>query len=132
MNELHKNKGIELPDTLWQFVWRYLKTRKIYIAGMALAGIVWCIQMAVNPYFLKKIIDGALLSEGNSAGLLHAVGVYCVLFVAMTAIGALFANLYMVINLKLFPKVKAEIVSDMYHYLIYHSYTFFRVILQGV
>jgi hypothetical protein len=58
---MHKNK-VELPGTLWQFVWRYLKTRKIYIAGMAFVGMYWCTQRVLNPYFLKKIIDGAMLS----------------------------------------------------------------------
>ena len=93
---------------------------------MAFVGMDWCIQMAVNPYFLKKIIDGAMLSEGNSAVLWSTVGLYSALFVGITAIGVLVTNLYMVISLKLFPKVKAEMVSDMHHYLMYHSYAFFQ------
>ena len=58
---MSKNKTAELPvNTLWQFVWHYLKTRKIYVAGMILVGIAWCIEMAANPYLLKSIIDTAI------------------------------------------------------------------------
>jgi len=126
MNNSHPIRSTELPDTLMLFVWRYLKAHKFSIAGMIFVGIVWAVEMALNPYFLKKIIDSALLTGGDSTSLFSPVGFYSALFVGMTTIGVLVTNLYMVINLKLFPKLKAEIVADMHQYLINHSYSFFQ------
>ena len=40
--------------------------------------------------------------------------------------GVFVTNLYLVITLKVFPKVYAEIVSDMHQYVLKHSYAFFQ------
>lgn len=118
MDELQKNKVIELPGTLWQFVWKYLRTRKIYILGMIFVDIAWCIQMVMIPYLLKEIID-VTISNGS-------VGWYCALFVGFTALGVFVTNFYIFISLKLYPKINAEIISDMHQYLLNHSYSFFQ------
>ncbi len=125
MDKTYPGKTIELPDTLWKFIWRYMKVRKIYVAGMMIVSITWCVEMAVNPYLLKRIIDTAIFT-GKNTTLLSAIGLFCALYVGMTAIGVLVTNFYMYLNLKLYPKVSADIIKDMHEYLINHSYSFFQ------
>lgn len=117
MNEL-QDKEIELPGTLWQFVWKYLRSRKIYILAMIFVDIAWCTQMVMIPYLLKEIIDETI---SNSS-----VGWYCALFVGFIALGVFVTNFYIFIGSKLYPKISAEIIRDMHQYLINHSYSYFQ------
>lgn len=54
-----KQSVAQLPLTLNQFVWRYLKNKKWYLAGFILIAIIWAIEMSLSPYLLKLIIDAA-------------------------------------------------------------------------
>lgn len=123
MKPLQKDKAIELPGTLWKFVWKYLRTRKIYMLSMFFVDIAWCIQMVMIPYLLKEIIDVAI-SNGS-------IGWYCALFVGFTALGVFVTNFHIFISSKLYPKISAEIISDMHQYLINHSYSYFQNNFSG-
>lgn len=115
-----------MPDTLSKFIWFYMKSRKLFIAGMIFVGIAWCAQMVAQPYLLKSIIDTANSSTNSVANSIPIIGLLCVTYVVFTAIGVCVTNFYMYLNLKLYPRLSADIVKDMHFYLINHSFSFFQ------
>lgn len=126
MNKPDKTQPAMMPDTLSKFIWFYMKSRKLFIAGMIFVGIAWCAQMVVQPYLLKSIIDTANSGTNSFATSIPLIGLLCVIYVVFTAIGVCVTNFYMYLNLKLYPRLSADIVKDMHLYLIHHSFAFFQ------
>src|SRR3990167_3720117 len=126
MHKPGKTQPAMMPDTLSKFIWFYMKSRKLFIVGMIFVGIAWCAQMVAQPYLLKSIIDTANSSTNSAANSISLIGLLCVIYVAFTAIGVCVTNFYMYLNLKLYPRLSADIVKDMHFYLINHSFSFFQ------
>lgn len=131
MNNMDEAKSVIMTDTLSKFIWHYMKSRKIFIAGMIFVGVAWCTEMVTKPYLLKSIIDTANTGANVIANPMHTVGFFCVIYVIMTAVGVCVTNFYMFLSLKLYPKLSADIVKDMYLYLINHSFSFFQSNFTG-
>ena len=115
-----------MPDTLSKFIWFYMKSRKLFIAGMIFVGIAWCAQMVAQPYLLKSIIDTANSDTNGVVNSIPLIGLLCVIYVVFTALGVCVTNFYMYLNLKLYPRLSADIVKDMHFYLVNHSTSFFQ------
>lgn len=126
MNNIDEAKSVLITDTLSKFIWRYMKSRKLFIAGMIFVGIAWCTEMVAKPYLLKSIIDTANSGSSGIANTMHTVGIFCLLYVIMTVVGVCVTNFYLFLNLKLYPKLSADIVKDMHLYLVHHSFSFFQ------
>lgn len=116
----------QLPTTLPQFIWKYLKNRKLYLAGFIFIAIIWAIEMSLSPYLLKLIIDGVVRNPQNTANMLAAVLVPVVIYFSMSIVMNLTFRFHDYLNLRLFPEISAAIDRDMFLYLMNHSYTFFQ------
>lgn len=116
----------QLPSTLPQFVWRYLKNRKLYLAGFVLIAIIWAIEMSLSPYLLKLIIDGVVNNPQNQTAMLTAILTPAVIYFSMSIIINLTFRFHDYLNLRLFPEINAAVYKDMFIYLMNHSYTFFQ------
>lgn len=123
-NQTQSNEN--LPTTLFSFVWRYLKNRKLYLAGFALIAILWAIEMSLSPYLLKLIIDGVVRNPQNQITLLNAILLPAVIYFSMSIIMNLTFRFHDYLNLRLFPEISASIDRDMFLYLMHHSYAFFQ------
>lgn len=126
MNKPDKTQPAMIPDTLSKFIWFYMKSRKLFIAGMIFVGIAWCAQMVAQPYLLKSIIDTANSDTNGVVNSIPLIGLLCVIYVVFTALGVCVTNFYMYLNLKLYPRLSADIVKDMHFYLVNHSTSFFQ------
>ena len=118
--------GKQLPTTLFNFIWQYLKNRKIYLTGFLFIGLIWAIEMTLSPYLLKVIIDAAVQYPQNQAKLLAAVLIPAIIYFSMSIIMNLTFRLHDYLNLRLFPEIYSAINKDMFIYLMHHSYTFFQ------
>ena len=116
----------DLPNTLNAFVWRYLKNKKWYLAGMFLTALVWAIEMSLSPYLLKVIIDTVVKHANDQSRLIAAIIIPASLYAAMSVILNLTFRLYDYINLRLYPYIKGSVEKDMFSYVLNHSYTFFQ------
>lgn len=117
---------VRLPTTLFQFVWRYLKNQKLYLAGFILIAILWAIEMSLSPYLLKLIIDGVVRNPENQIAMLNAILMPAVIYFSMSIIMNLTFRFHDYLNLRLYPEINAAINKDMFIYLMHHSYTFFQ------
>lgn len=121
-----KQSELQLPTTLYQFVWRYIKNRKLYLAGFLLIAVLWAIEMSLSPYLLKLIIDGVVRNPENQIAMLSAILIPVVIYFSMSIIMNLTFRFHDYLNLRLLPEMLAAIDKDMFNYLMHHSYTFFQ------
>ena len=120
-----------LPNKLAPFIWRYLKNKKIYLAGFLFIGLIWAIEMTLSPYLLKVIIDAVTHYPQNQAKMLAAVLIPAIIYFSMSIIMNLTFRWHDYLNLRLFPEIYAAINKDMFIYLMRHSYTFFQNNFSG-
>ncbi|EKD71081.1 MAG: hypothetical protein ACD_46C00278G0008 [uncultured bacterium] len=125
------SEKIDLPDTLFPFVWKYLKYKKWYLTGFLFVSLVWAINMSVSPYLLKIIIDTVVQYANDQTKLFPALFIPIVFYILMTIILNLTFRLYDYINLKLYPYLKGSVDKDMFSYVLDHSYTFFQNTFAG-
>ncbi len=101
-------KSTELPTKLWPFIWRYLKNKKLYLAGFIFIALVWAIEMSLSPYLLKVIIDTVVRYPTDQINMLAAILIPAVLYVLMTIIINLTFRLHDYLNLRLYPEIQAS------------------------
>lgn len=118
-------------QTLSQFVWHYLKHKKRYLLCFALVALVWAIDISLNPYLLKVIVDKAVLFSKQQTIQIKSIIWPASLYVGMTVVVNLNFRLYEYCNLRLYPSLKASIERDLLRDLFDHSYTFFHNTFSG-
>ena len=124
-------KAEKLPTRLMPFLWRYLKDKKLFLAGYFIVALVWATEMSLSPYLLKVIIDSVVEFSQNQTKLIAAILIPAALYVSMSIIVNITFRLYDYINLRLNPAIKAAVNKDMFVYLVHHSHTFFQNNFSG-
>lgn len=111
---------------LKNFLLSTIKPYKWLIFGLLLVALIWGVNNSLTPYVLKLIIDKAVAFEGDKLAAYDAfiplVGLYVFLWVIL----ALDMRVLDWIRLTLFPKVRFDIVKNMFSYLNRHSYNYFQ------
>ncbi len=116
-------------DSLFAFVWRYLKLYPWIQLGFFIVALCWAIELTLSPYLLKHLID---LASGSQAGI--GIESYLwpgALYISMTLWMNLNFRLFDAIQLRLYPDLKVRIGKDMFDYLLFHSYAFFQDNFSG-
>lgn len=113
-------------SNLFSFVWHYLASKKSYLYGFFFVSLLWAIEMSLSPYLLGKIINIVALDSADKQQVLVAITLPAVLYVSMSFIINLNFRFFNYLCLKLFPQIKAQVVTDMTDYLMGHSYSFFQ------
>ena len=119
------NNSTELPKTLSSFVLHYLKNKKIYLLGFFIVSMIWAIEMSLSPYLLGKIIN-IVAQNNNGHNIIELVTTPAILYVSISIILNINFRFFNYISLKLYPSIKAQVIEDMYSYLIKHSDNFFQ------
>lgn len=127
----HVQESPKLPTTLFSFIWRYLKNKKLYLAAFLLIAVIWAIEMTLSPYLLKIIINGVAQNPQNQAQMLAVILIPAVIYFSMSIIMNFTFRFHDYLNLRLLPEISAAIDKDMFTYLMHHSYTFFQNIFSG-
>lgn len=120
-----------LPNRLTPFIWRYLKNKKLYLAGFFVVALLWAAEMSFSPYLLKVIINSVVQNSQNQAKLIASILIPAILYISMSLVLNLAFRLYDYINLRLYPDIKAAVSKDMFAYLIHHSHAFFQNNFSG-
>ena len=113
-----------IENSVFKFVWHYLKQHKLAQVGFFVVAICWAIELTLTPYLLKRIIDVAVRFSGHA--LVENILLPCVIYAAMSLWMNLNFRLFDFINLRIYPSIKAKIGQDMFDYLMPHSYDFFQ------
>jgi ATP-binding cassette subfamily B protein len=116
----------KLPGTIFLFIWQYVKSRKLYLAGYVLIAFIWAIEMSLSPYLLKVIIDTVIRYPADQMKMFYGVLIPAILYVSMSIIFNITFRAHDYINLRLYPEIQARANIDMFNYLMRHSYTFFQ------
>ena len=122
---------VELPKTLPKFVAYYLKDKKLYVAGHLFIGLVWAMEMAFSPYLLKILIETVATYTDDLVIMLQVIIWPAAFYISMSIFLNINFRLYDYINLKYNPEIKGKIMTDMFAYLMEHSYAFFQNNFSG-
>jgi ATP-binding cassette subfamily B protein len=126
-----KNDLLAHTQSLWAFIWFYLRNKKIYLASFVLTALMWSVDISLTPYLLKLIIDTVVTFSTNTQALLHALILPASVYALMTVLINLNFRMYDYANLQLYPYLRASIERDLLRYLLEHSYTFFHSTSSG-
>ena len=131
MHTTDKTDMLSHTQSLWAFIWFYLRNKKIYLASFVLTALMWSVDISLTPYLLKLIIDTVVTFSSNTQALLHALILPASIYALMTVLINLNFRMYDYANLQLYPYLRASIERDLLRYLLEHSYTFFHSTSSG-
>ena len=126
-----KDKKCTSSMTLGIFIWGYLKKKKLYLFCFALVSIIWSVEISLSPYLLKIIIDIVSKLPNDNEMLLSALLLPVILYISISLILNINFRIHDYVSLRLYPRLKADIIKDMYSYLIKHSDSFFQNSFSG-
>ncbi len=120
-----------MPERLAAFIWYFLRSHSVSIAGFLLVTIIASFEISLGPYVLKMIIDAATMSADSTALFLQTVIYPAVFYIFLTLIHNAAMRGYHYICLKLFPKLRTEISVALFDHLTKHSLSFFQRNFSG-
>lgn len=126
--------NVKIPETaqsLPNFIWHYLKDKKLYLLGFVFVALVWAIDMSLSPYLLKVIVDNVVQFSPHKTEIFSTIILPAIFYASMSLVINLTFRLYDYINLQLYPYLRAAIERDLLQYLLNHSYTFFHNTFSG-
>jgi len=112
--------------TIQQFLFYIIKPHKWYVIGFLLTGLFWGINNALAPYVLKLIIDKAVLFEGDRVGVFSALLPLMLVYIFLQILFVVDYRTVDWIRLKFFPRLRFDIVQNMFSYLNRHSHAYFQ------
>jgi ATP-binding cassette subfamily B protein len=115
-----------IPSSLKAFTWHYLKDKKLYLFGFFIVSLVWAIEMSLSPYLLGMIINTITNTKESKETIINTLMRPAILYVCMSFLLNLNFRFFGYLCLKLYPTIKANVIRDMYGYLIRHSHDFFQ------
>jgi ATP-binding cassette subfamily B protein len=120
-----------LPTTLPKFLWHFTKGHRGYLFGFILVAIVWAINVSLNPYALKLIIDAISDSTLSSDSLVEAVKGPALFYIVIITLYSFVFRIYDWLTTKTYPQIKIEITQKMFKHILEHSYSFFQHNFSG-
>lgn len=110
---------ITMPTTLGRFFWHFLRERKLLLCCMVCTGMLFGLLTSLIPVALKDLIDG--LVEGSDKAQIAGI-----MYVVLLGMQGFNFRLMDVLQIRLFPPLRSEIVARVFEYLNRHSYVFFQ------
>lgn len=120
-----------MPKNLRSFVWYFLKSHRWALSVFAVVTVVWSIELSLSPYLLKMVIDGVIRTEASPDQMLAVIILPAILYPCMSIIINLNFRMFDYTCLKIFPKIRADIVTSMFEYLSKHSHRYFAQHFSG-
>lgn len=120
-----------LSNSLTQFVWFYLRQKKLFLLGYFLTGLFWAIELSLSPYLLKSIIDVVSLHQQDVARLWQWLFWPAGLYLSMSLLLNVNFRIFNYLNIQFFPALKRQVTMDLFAYLMHHAYSFFQNNFSG-
>lgn len=117
MNEIHKD--------LKCFIFDIISEHKLVFSFMCSICLFYAFDFSIRPYILKTIINKISnnpYSENYFSLILWPIIIYAIILIALCIICAIEGFL----NLKIFPIIRASIITKMVDYTHSHSCEFFQ------
>lgn len=124
-----KNKNTNLPDSLYPFIWHFLRPYKLFIVLLIFFAAITGIWAPVNSYLIKYIIDALGVSQLSS--LTSIIFWPAILFIINFETHNLSWRVMAYLNYKFQPLIKNQIISETFVYVHKHAHQFFLDNLAG-
>jgi ATP-binding cassette subfamily B protein len=113
------------------FIWYFLKNHKGYIVGLTILCLVASIEISIDPYLIKYIIDTTNQYTHDLKNLPSAILVPASLYVLITIMHNLHMRYWGYLCINLFPQLRIEITTALFKHLSQHSLAFFQQHFSG-
>ncbi len=114
-----------MPSTLLKFLWFFVKKQKILFTFVWLTSLIWAVNEACFPFFIKKIINGVAEFQGDRADIYKTLAPTLALLFGFWVTMELCLRLQGVLMLYFVPRFRANIRLNVLEYVKKHSYTYF-------
>ncbi len=121
----------DIPKKLLPFIWHFLKKHPYCMVVFILVGLLAAARVSVEPYLLKIIIDTANKETNQPQLLLSAILVPAIIYALIPLLMNFVFCSWNYAYLTLFPKMRIEIITDMFDYLSQQSHTYFQKNFSG-
>jgi len=115
-----------LPKTLPAFFWHFIRPYKGYFFALLLLMCAWAVAMSYTPYILKVIIDKVVNYTGESSAFPSAMMWPVIGYIAMYISWDIIWRSYDYCILRMMPRIREDIINQMFTYLERHSYSYFQ------
>lgn len=122
---------IKMPASLPKFLWYFCKRHKLSIAGLVLVALFWAVNISLNPYAMKLIIDRVSDPNTNAENIFSVLFFPATLYISLSFLIGLCFRFYDWMMIRSFPKMKAEIIAEMFDYVEGQSYSYFQQNFSG-
>lgn len=120
-----------VPKRLLPFIWHFIKQHPYCLTTFFFVGLIAAARVSVTPYLLKLIIDSANKETGSTELLLSALLLPVVIYGSLPLLQNVAFRAWNYAYLSLFPKMRIEIVTQMFDYLSKQSHTYFQQNFSG-
>lgn len=120
-------------NTLPNFLFLSLSPYYLYIAMMVVNSVIWSIDLSLSPYLVKLIVDTVMSFEANREYLLQNIMPLILAYVGLALTVTTSFRIYSyLIDIKMMPTYRKEVVSIAFTHLIKQGYSYFQKFSVGL
>lgn len=120
------NHNLSSATSIKRFLAHYLRPRKRFAFGYVIISMLWAFELMMNPYLIKLIIDKVINSGPNNHVMLQGVFPFVLCFLLLSIGLNLNFRFYDYLNMHLYPKLKVDIIKDMFTNLLEYQWQYFQ------
>jgi ATP-binding cassette subfamily B protein len=120
-----------IPKTLPKFFWFFSKQHKVCLICLLTVALLWATSISLTPYCLKLLIDSMTSADLNSESASNDIWFAGLLYISVTFGTALVVRIYDLAMIKMIPKMKIQIVNEVFSSLKQHSFSYFQQNFAG-
>jgi ATP-binding cassette subfamily B protein len=115
------------------FLFNSLKPYYPYLTVMGINSLIWSIDLSLSPYLVKIIIDTVISFEFNKENLLQGIIPLILAYIALALTVTTSFRIYSyLIDIKMMPKYRKDVVSLAFKHLIGQDYRYFQKFSVGL
>lgn len=122
---------MQLPSTVSGFLWYFIRQQKLKFFVVFVTSIVWALNDAFFPFFLKLIVDKLQAYNGDPAIIFHALSDVLILLVLFWVVAEIIYRGQGVLLIYTFPRFRANIRLTVFRYVKSHSHKYFSEHFAG-
>jgi ATP-binding cassette, subfamily B, bacterial len=120
-----------IPQTLPKFFWFFSKQHKVCLICLIAIAFLWAASISLTPYTLKLLIDSMIAADLNSVSASRDIWFAGLIYISVTFGTALVIRIYDWAMIKMIPKMKIQIVNEVFAHLEQHSFSYFQQNFAG-
>jgi len=120
-----------MPQNLISFIWYFLKRHPFCQLTFFIVGLLTALQVSLQPYLLKIIIDVANKESNHPELLFSAILIPAIAFGVIPLVQNLIFRCWGYAYLTFFPQMRTEVITKMFDYLSMQSHNYFQQNFSG-